>query len=258
MPLSENEEFFHMHRDKFPEDFSASIDFVFELKEMFETTEPQFLQTIHPPLKELMLLQYPDFKSITDPVQKNHIRDINKLFSFFIIWHLCWFLHSRKKGQDLKIKYPQLEEWRKFYCHPATPEPISDSLRNHFLFPADKEWLQHKEEEKKNMLEFYNWEESRRQAFYDIVQPLLFETIPALHNLEGDEWVLYAMYLRDQYEEWKTFCEHLETVIDYELPPDSFYWEKPDFQKALHEKGREYLNRSIEKRNRRIHQQALN
>lgn len=251
MAFSEHEEFYYMHRDKIPADLGESLKFVFELKQMFQITEPQFLRTIHPPLKELMLLQYPDFKNITDPVQKNHMQDINKFYSFQIIWRLFWFLHFQNKGREIK-KFPKLEEWRAFYCKPQPTEQISDSLRNHFLFKTDEEWQQHKEEENKKLLQFHNWEENRRQAFYDIIQPLLFETLPALQNMEGDEWVIYAMRLRDEYEEWKSFCEHLETIIDYELPAESFYWEKPDFRKALHEKGNEYLQRSIQKRKQRI------
>jgi len=84
------------------------------------------------------------------------------------------------------------------------------------------------------------------------VQPYLFEYLPALHNLEPDFWILYAVTVRDNYEEWLTCCEYLETAIEYHLPPESITWEHADFKKALRENRPLYSKQVQERRDKMI------
>jgi len=80
-----------------------------------------------------------------------------------------------------------------------------------------------------------------------LVQHLLFEYLPKLNELEPDFWVLYAVTVRDNYEEWTSCCEHLETAIEYHLPPDSINWENEAFRKTLH-KQRKLYSKQVEER----------
>lgn len=249
---NEQEEFFNIHRDKLPQDFASSLEHYFGLSEIFFETIPAFEKIIQKPLTKLMLCQYPNLKTITNPQGKSYIHDINNFLSS-LIWSMYFILRDQKNFTDLNKKYPKLEDWRSFYCKPSIPYQVSDSERNPFLHKSDEEWEQFKKEENEKCRILDEWEEGRKQAFYDVLQPILFQFFPDLLNLEGDHWVIYAAHIRDAYEQWKSFSERLESIIDYELPIESFYWENKDYFKAIHEKGPEYLRRSSEKRKKIIY-----
>jgi hypothetical protein len=74
----------------------------------------------------------------------------------------------------------------------------------------------------------YFWSEHRKTDFYDIIQPSLLKLSPPLENLEGDFRVLYAVNLRDAYEEWLSCMEYLEIIVPwnsllkYQVEPEDF------------------------------------
>ena len=102
-------------------------------------------------------------------------------------------------------------------------------------------------------MRIYNeWEEKRKAAWYNAMQPISFRYLPELLNLEGDHWVIYAMRMGDRYEEWKTDMEHIETLIDYQLEPDLLSQPYEVFKKAFSEKFKLGDKEPGEKRDKRI------
>lgn len=252
---SEFEEFYEQHWDKFPEDFQVTMDSFLEIKKLFYETEPYIIETLQQPLTRLMLEQYPAFNTVTDPEQKRQMAEINELLGHDLAWGMYGLLRDVKKGINWKEEYPKIERWRLFYCHPQEPDLTTDEDRNPMfvhLYKSDEEWEQYKKEENEAMLQFHNWKESRQQAFYDIVQPFLFQTFPGLPDIEGDAWVIYAMTVRDAYEQWLSFSERLELVIDYKMPVESYYFESNEFHQAMKEADPEDARLHTEGRNSRI------
>jgi len=150
-------------------------------------------------------------------------------------------------------KYTKLEQWREFYCKPQKPMTLSDKEREYRNYLSDEEWNKDREEENRKLLIFHQWEEKRKAEYYDVVQPLIFKYLPELYDIEDDYWVLYAVAVRDLYEEWKILCERPEIIIDYDMPLESVNMSSEEFQKSLR-KYMELRGRSAEaKRDVRIY-----
>jgi hypothetical protein len=140
---------------------------------------------------------------------------------------------------NVAATYPKLEEWRDFYCNPNEPEVIGREMLH--IHPEDTEEtiLQRLEEENEKIRNFCAQEKKLLDAYYELMQPLLFNHLPALHQLEGDYWVIYAMTIRDAYEEWKTLSEEMETTIESDMPQESIAWDYADWNALYTKKWRE-------------------
>lgn len=233
---SEQDQFFQLHRDKFPADFQETLDKYFELKEIFFNTEPQFFRTIHKPLWALMQQQFPYLRTTQNEEIIEHAKEINRILSFFLIYGFWNLLRLQKEKADLAKLYPRLQEWKEYYTRPSKPDQVTDKERNHLVHPSDEEWEKHKQKENEILQQIHQQEEAQRQQFYDIVQPVILRLMPELLNIEGDCWTIYAVKLRDNYEQWKSFAGRLDTILEYNMPPSSFMWDNKDFHEALYKK----------------------
>ncbi len=251
----EEEEFYKLNRDKFPEDFNGLLNSYFELRKAFYETLPAFEKTIHQALLPLMFKQFPDFINITSEELKSHLKTINELFAFDIFWKIFKLIEFDKQKIGWEKKYPGMQGWKEFYCKPQEADKAKRSHYYHTTFASDEEWRLFEEEENKKLLAYHLWEQNRQQQFYDIVQPLIFQTFPDVQNIEGDAWVVYAVAVRDNYEDWKSFSERIESIIDYQLPPGSFMWDYKEYLKVLGEKMKLDNNKAIERRKRRVEQE---
>jgi hypothetical protein len=165
---------------------------------------------------------------------------------------MYYLLIDYNNNVDLRQKEPRLEEFREFYCNPQPPSLRDDENRAFYTWLSDEEWEKEKQEDNKKMIIFNEWEQKRKTEFYDIIQPALFRYLPGLNEIEKDYWVMYAVYLGDEYEIWKSLCENLEITIDFQMPPESVNWPIEEWRKMVHERYDTYGKESDEKRDTRI------
>ena len=101
---------------------------------------------------------------------------------------------------------------------------------------TDEEWEVKKEKTNELTMAYYHFTENRKSAWYDVMQPMNFVYLPELNEMEGDYWVMYAVKMRDEYENWKTRMEYAETVIEYDMDPELLFAPRDAFQKVHQEK----------------------
>lgn len=243
---------YHIHKHNLPSDFRHEaekfLDFCTFYYDIFQACSNRLI----PQLNQLLHRHYPATTQATHPIQIQYIKDINKGHLFGLFTALRNLLREQHTNANIHEKYPKLEAWKKFYCNPSQPDTLTDNLRNIHLFPNDADWQKHKEEENTRLKILHQWRETRRQEYYDLVQPFLFEYLPQLSNLESDFWTLYATIVRDNYEEWTTSIEYLETSIHYHMPPDSITWDYADFKQYLRKQRPLYFNEVRQNRNKTI------
>lgn len=243
---------YHLHKHHLPTGFRHEaekfLDFCNFYYHIFQPCSHQLI----PQLNQLMHRHYPATTTATHPIQLQYIKDTNEGHLFGLFTALRNLLHEQTQDINIHEKYPKLETWKKFYCNPSQPDTLGDNLRNIHLFPDDEDWKQHQSEENRKLKILHDWHEKRKNEYYDLVQPFLFEYLPQLHNLEPDYWVLYAVTIRDNYEEWTTSIEYLETSIQYHLPPDSITWDYPDFKQCLRQQRPLYSNEVQQNHNKMI------
>lgn len=256
--MSEFELFFHsknkFFREIFSDDFADKFERYLGTRKLFFDVIMKYQEQVAPKLRGLMMKQYSDFALLTHTAQLQWIKDVTETSASALAWQMDYVCTQYKQGVDLGKKYPKLDEWREFYCNPARPKTLDNKYRKYRPTMSDEEWKKYKEEEDKKMLEFHEWEQNRLTEYYDIVQPALFKIMPALNDIEGDFWVIYATELRDNYEVyWKSPCERLEIIIDYQMPPQSIELSDDHFDKALQERFEQYHRKAETKRDARIH-----
>ncbi|MCH7987579.1 MAG: hypothetical protein IID46_00350, partial [Planctomycetes bacterium] len=212
-----------------------------------------FVNDAKTPLIELSFIQYPLLGKTTNPARPVEFakQTFNRVFLEYIrisndnhcsrlIVTFNKVREEHKQNVDLSQKYPKIEKWREFYCNPEKPYLLNDKHRNRCRYPDDEEWEKYKTKENHKLKKLHRQFEQRKKQYFDIVQPLLFKYLPDLDNIENDHWVIYAVTLRDFYEEWKTICETADTTIQYKMPPESIWWEYKDWDKLLTERLKQY------------------
>ncbi len=251
-PMKNWELSYHINKEHLPTDFRDTMETFLEFYHFYTNTYESCNHRLAPELNKLMLCHYPATQQATHPTQLEYIKDLHETNIFGLLLTLRNRLREQKEGINIHEKYPKLESWKQFYCNPSQPNTVHDNTRNIHLHPDNTEWEKYKAEENHKLKQLHTWRQTRQQEYYDLVQPYLFEYLPQLHNLEPDYWVLYAVTIRDCYEEWLTSCEYLETAIEYHLPPDSITWDYADFKQCLRKQRPLYFNEVQENRNNMI------
>lgn len=247
--MSETEKLFHSDKEKFKkifgDDFSDKLEWFIEYCKFFYGPYMGYVNETKPLLIELAKKQYNGGKELIHTVQADYIDRVCDNNCGCMISQMNKLHGEYEKKIDMHEKYPKLEEWRKFYCNPELPKNADDS-RKYYTYLNDEEWEKLRLDENRKFIMIHNFREKRKSEFYDIVQPRLFKHLPKLIEIEDDYWVAYAVTLRDNYEIWKSYCERLEIVNDYDMPPEYVDMDAPEFQKISFE----YYKRNGRERNR--------
>ncbi len=251
--LSNWELSYHINKEHLPTDFRNTMETFLEFYHFYTNICESAYQRLIPHLNNLMHRHYPATTTATHPTQLQYIQDLHEGHLFGLLLTLRNRLREQREQINIHEKYPKLESWKQFYCTPSQPDTVQDNTRNIHLHPDNNEWEKYKAEENHKLKQLHHWQQIRQQEYYDLVQPYLFEYLPQLHNLEPDYWVLYAVTIRDCYEEWLTSCEYLETAIEYHLPPDSITWDYPDFKQCLRKQRPIYSQQVHSKRHKTIY-----
>ena len=242
---------YEIQKNRFPKDVKLLIESFFEIAGFQFNVVDALKEECLKKLSVLATKQYIGFSDVTDPVIIKFINTINNNAILNIAYVMRGMVKDMNANIDIKVKYPRLEEWRDFYVFPK-PHTINENKRNKFAYPDDEEWAQYVKHENREMLRFFCWEEQRRTEFYDIIQSVLFALYPLLNNIEGDFWVLYAVNMRDKYEDWKTSMEDVETKLHYEMPSESVNWEYEKFSNEISKRYDVYGASSTAKRDEQI------
>ena len=89
------------------------------------------------------------------------------------------------------------------------------------------------EESWKEELEYYHIKENRKKEFYDAIQPIVLNRFKALEDLDYEGWVMFSVFIREEYERYLIRFDHVETVIDYGLDEEDINLDHEHFMEKL-------------------------
>jgi hypothetical protein len=224
---------------------TEELELYFNLEKFWNGARQDFIDDTYTGLQALQVAQYPLTEAFTDPAALSHIKDVHEMNAQGLICTCRQLIEDMHKGMDLHAKYPKLEEWRAFYCNPEQPQVLGPEDVHRLPGDTEETIRQRVEKENAEMRAWHEEKMSMKDAYFDLMQPLLFQHLPGLQDLEGDHWVIYAVTIRDAYEEWKSLCEEMDTTIELGMPQESITWEHAERQALISEKFREKLAKRI-------------
>jgi hypothetical protein len=249
------EDYYALHKNDFHPQLQETIERKMEVLKWWYDMYLPITEDLEPVLAELALKQFPQFeKAIENADMKKYIAGIHEEIAGKIAANIYRnTVVAMREKWDLKAKYPKLEEWRDFYCKPQKPYEMDDSTRKWSAWLSDEQWEEFKKLENRRAARFEEWEKERQNEFMGVVQPVLFYHLPELNEIEGDYFISFAVDLRDYYENWKSWLEHAETVIENEMPYETVFIFKEEFQELYHPYHLKNFRRLSIERNKKIY-----
>jgi len=188
-------------------------------------------------IRQVMLEQYPLIAAEKRPLVLEKIEEIIQLTAEEVIFEMFNLEIGQSIGVNVREKYPELDEWVDFYCRPAKPKFIDDSFREKMPWLTNEQWEKIKEENIQETLDAFNWGTKRIFDFINATQSVFIEYYPQLLDLNSDEWVIYAVNVRESHTDYLERCEYIECFIEAGFPEGDI--KLP--HKELREKMNEYL-----------------
>lgn len=248
------EVFFGMEKDSMPEEVRKQYEENYDIYHFFSDVFKPWHSEAKEKLEGLTQELYYDCLNPEQPTIRRYIDSVNAQSANDLILKLFALVKEGKEGIVMEEKYgkEKIDRWKEFYCRPQPPHLLTDERRNDYKYLTDEEWEAKMASENNSIRMYHNWEEKRKEIWYDAMQPLNFTYLPQLNDMEGDYWIVYAMEIRDEYERWKTRMEHVETVLDYRLDPELLFASRDEFTKAHTAVFQQYWKEEDNKRNQRI------
>jgi len=188
---------------------------------------------IVPAIRKLMLKQYPIIATECRPLVLEYIDNTVNYAGHRMLMNLWKVVQDQKEGIYLREKYPDFESWVDFYARPPkAPEPDYSFFDNYPEIGIDLSEEAKKEYVEKEYAEemFYFLErEKLKKEYYDIVQPVVLKYFKALEDLNYDGWIIYAVQIREDYENYKSRCDHLCGFIEYEFDEEDINLNLKDY-----------------------------
>jgi hypothetical protein len=210
-----------------------------------------------PAMRKLMAKQYPVFTTEERPLVKEFIDIIATTIGYSLLFRLKNLVDDQKKGVRIREKYPYWEEMKAFYACPQQAPTVDQSRRHKYRWLNNEEWNRFVETENKKMLALFNWNQSRKFEFIDIVQTIVLENFKELEDLNSDEWIMYTAYMSDEYEYYQTSCDNVELFIDCGFHEEEIKLSDTEFRRKYANLSHDVKTQLAALRNRRISGEAI-
>jgi len=246
------ETWYHLNKSHFPSEFKAFIEDSYEPFYFLFNVYRKVMAKMVPSLRQLMGTQYPVFNTEKRPTVLEFISTIATTTGFSLLFRLYNLVQDQKKGVNLRVKYPKFESWIDLYARPQQPATVDEKNRPVFSWLNEEEWKVYVETENNKMFEFFNWEERRKFDFIDLVQSIILKYFKELEELNGDEWIIYAVTMRQEYKYFMTSCENVELFIDCGFREDEIKLTDDEFIETYSKLSKEIVMKASALRDRRI------
>jgi len=188
------------------------------------------MQELKSAVRKLMLKQYPLIEKEYRPMVLEYIDWVVASAGHRLLLNLYVLIQDEKEGVDLWEKYPDFENWIHLFAKPQQVDLITEADLVKFTTFTNEEKKELIEEENKDIIRFFNLQENFKKEYYDIIQPIVFRYYPALQDMNYDGWIIYSVHIREDYEDYKYRCEHIETFIEYEFQEEDIHLKYDEFQ----------------------------
>lgn len=212
-----------------------------------------FKKELKEPLREMIHRHYQYIATECRPEVLEKIgRKIDWVGHEFILF-LRNMVEKWKTGKDLRETFPELDEWAISYSAYRKPRYQDPTSWDKFDWLTKEQIQTFIEEDRKEADEIFAFKEKPRSEFYDLLQSLTFKYYLEVQELDTDGWVMFEVFMRDEYTNYQLDFEHYDGFIEYGFEvedlnlPYKEYSEK--FSKKWNERWEEEQRKKQEKEN---------
>lgn len=231
--VSEIEEWFDDNYGYFVREPSVLIDVTDEITKFYVKVYTPAMDELKRAVLKLLLQQYPIIRGESRPLVLDYINEAVKHVGHEFLMQLYMLVQDQREGVNYREKYPEFEELVEFYGRPAEKPEVNYSFFDKYPDIAASFTQKEKEEfaieRHESETVSFDIEEKLMKQYFDIVQPIVLKYYHELYDLNYEGWIMYAVQIREIYEDYKYYCEYLDTFIDYgfdeediNLPYDEF------------------------------------
>jgi hypothetical protein len=217
--LSEIEEWFDNNFQYFKRESDAIVDLTDEITHFYENVFVPVTSELEPAIYKLMIQQYPLIRGESRPLVMEYINNTIKYVAHEFLMQICMVVLDLKEGVKFSEKYEKFQSWVEFYGRPAEKPVLNYDFFEEYPHLAVNFTQEMKDEFAVESLESetitYETEGKLMKEYYDVVQPIILKYYKELDDLNYEGWIMYAVQIREVYEDYKYYCEHLHTFIDY-------------------------------------------
>jgi len=186
-----------------------------EVELFYHSVYVPFKKDLKGPLRQLVFRHYPYIATECRPEVLAKIEEIIDWVGHEFILFLRNMVEFWKTGKDLREVFPELDKWAISYPAYRKPRYQDPSFWDQFDWLAEEQKQIYIAENQKEVDELFALEEKPRSEFYDLLQSLTFKYYAEVQELDTDGWVMFEVFLRDEYTNYQLDFEHYEGFIEY-------------------------------------------
>lgn len=174
-----------------------------------------FKKELKEPLRQMVNRHYEYIATETRPEVLARIElKIDWVGHEFILF-LRNMVEEWKTGKDLREIFPKLDEWAVTYPAFRKPRYMDPSFWDQFDWLTKEQIQEFIEENRKEADDLFAFTEKPRSEFYDLLQSLTFKYYPEVQELDADGWIMFEVFMRDEYTNYQMDFEHYDGFIEY-------------------------------------------
>ena len=232
---TEFEDWFDTYFMYFPVELRATGYDDLEVQCFYTNVFCRIMRELTPPIRKLMDKQYPIFKKETRKTVLDELDRIAGLVGPYFLVRLYALMCDDKAGVNHREQFTDFENLIDFYARPDKPRMLEESFFDQFPWLTEEQKQQMIEEDRQEAQEAFDWKEGRKRDFYDIVQPLIFKYYKEIFDLSPDGLIVYAIHIREDYQDYMMRCDHIATFIQFEFPEEDPHLPYKEFSEKLQE-----------------------
>lgn len=247
--LTEFERWYDSNIFYFPkEPWSSGYDSV-EIQSYYYGVYKRAMSVLPQKIEQLMFEQYPELGDELRPDVLEEISETAASIGPEMLARICVLLQEDKLGTDFRKKFDNFESMIDFYGRPEKPHYLEREFFDRFDWLTEEQKQQFIDENRQEADEAVEWKESRKKAFFDIVLDLMLKYCPSILSLSPDGFIVYAIYVREEYETYIIRTERIASIVEYnfplsylELPYSEFLDKASEAYRKKHEEEMARLN----------------
>lgn len=210
-----------------------------------------YLPVMHEAKPKILKLIHQQYPRIADELRPRFVKEAEKVADeagHHLLMTLQAVIADQHSQANLYELYTDLPDWIQKYGKPEPPPEID----YHFM---DKWNAAHQipeeiikeiaEENWREDLKFYYYNEARKKSYYDIFQTAIIKNYSPFLDFNLESWVIFAEAMFIDFLNYEEEIEYIDTMIDYGFAEEDFDLDYITYSEMLSERiqnriGKEY------------------